>query len=199
MPTLRELLEQDGFVGEKTASETKTAGADDQSVADLAASLGLFGETKVAEEDKKEDAPAKKEEEKEDEGEKTASIDGLFDSLFPSEAPASEKTAEEKTAAAEEARGARSFEHFADRFDARVEKLASAALQGSAYKDSQPTNHLPNNKVTSGEKINTKSTSVQDEVKAKNDAATVGHFEQKHANVLRKHLLLSQLEDEVPA
>lgn len=191
MPTLKELLEMDDAVSTKTAA-APSAGADDAGIADLATAMGLFGETKVAaEEEKKEEGDEKKDDE-----EKTASMGGLFNALFPDESPvSSEKTAEEKVAEAEEARGMRAFEHFSDRFDGRIEKLAAGVLTGSAYKDSQPTNHLPNNKpADAGSGINTKSTSVQDEVKAKNDSATVGHFEQKHAQAMRKHLLLSQLE-----
>lgn len=195
MPTLKELLESDMGASEKTAAANNTdAGADDVSIEKIALSLGLFADTeKVAEDDDKDDKDDKKEEKKE---EKTAStMTGLFNALFPEDAPAAaEKTASEKVAESEEARGARTFEHFSDRFDSRIEKLATGVLSGgSVHKDAQPTNHFPNNKAPDGA-INTKTTHTEDNVKAKNDAATVGHFEQKHASAVRKHLLLSQLE-----
>lgn len=213
MATLQELLSS-------SFGETKTAAAKGQEDGDeltkLASELGLdgfFG--KQAEEDEKEEKDEEKEDDKDDdkEEEKSAgvSLDGLYSTLFPEDGDITVKTAEEEKNAAEEALGARAYDHYASQWDRRMEKLASDTLTGGAtisastaahhdgpvQKDVTPPQSQANNKpADSSSPVNTKSTSVQDEVKAKNSAETVGHFEQKHASALAltKHLLLAQLE-----
>lgn len=219
MATLQELLASS--FGDNTAS-TKTASAktqeSDDSLTKLAKELdldGFFG--KQAEEDEKEEKSEDKSDDKEDksddkEEEKAASfnLDGLYGMMFPEDSDISVKTAEEEKNAAEEALGARAFDHYSAQWDRRVEKLASDALTGGAtisastaanpsgavQRDVTPPQTQADDKpANSSAPINTKNTTVQDEVKAKNDAGTVGHFEQKHAAALalQKHLLLNTL------
>ena len=123
--------------------------------------------------------------------------------MFPNDAlggatkHASEMT---KEAAAEEALGARTFDHYSDRFDQRIEKLAYAALSGDASGgDPEAPNHIPNDKGmrdAGGGKINT-TPHVTDEIKPENSAAVVGR-EGAGGNVkaaaVRKHLILGMLE-----
>ena len=214
MATLQELLSQTF----ENNSSTKTASAktqeSDDTLTKLAKELdldGFFG--KQAEEDEKEekdeDKHEDKAEEKEEEKAAGVSLDGLYGMMFPEDSDISVKTAEEEKNAAEEALGARAFDHYSSQWDRRMEKLASDALTGGAtisastaanpsgavQRDVKPPQSQADNKpADSSSAINTKSTSVQDEVKAKNDASTVGHFEQKHASLaLQKHLLLLQL------
>lgn len=206
MATLQELLANsfaDNSVSTKTAS-AKTQESDD-TLTKLAKELdldGFFG--KEAEEDDKEEAKAedKGEDKGDDKGEgkaeeKSASfnLDGIYSMMFPEDSDIAVKTAEEEKNAAEEALGARAFDHYATQWDRRIEKIASEALSGSVQRDVTVPQAIPDDKpANSSAPINTKSTTVQDEVKAKNDAGTVGHFEQKHAALaLHKHLLLLQL------
>lgn len=211
MPTLQELLGDFGVgESEKTASE---AGNDE--IEALAAHYGFdFG--KQAEEDKKdkkedhEDSESDDEEAKE---EKKASVglDDYFHSLFPEDAPLSKTAEEMEKAAYEENLGARAYDHFATRFDRRIDKIASeltgaatisaptgADHEGNVHQD--PTiaqANKTNRPANASEKIDTTPT-ITDEISAKNEAKTVGHFEQKHAAMqsmaMRKAFLLSQLE-----
>lgn len=207
MPTLQDYL--NGMGVDETV---KTAGVVDEAELDrYAAELGLdFGkeasEKEDSEEDKKED---KKEEEKK--ASAVSGLDSIYNSLFPEDVVLS-KTAEElKVAEAEEYLGARAFDHFAARFDRRLEKIA-AELSGSASVSAPtgadatgnvhkgytvPQASQTNKPAGASQKIDTTPV-VTDEVKAKNEAKTVGHFEQKRAMVMdaamRKHFLLSQLE-----
>jgi hypothetical protein len=192
MATLQELLEgnfNDGAV--KTAGVVDTQDDSMDGIDKLAMQLGLFGETeeedvKVAAEDKEEH-----DEEKEEHEEKKAGMNGLYSAFFPDDDLDTVKTAEEeKLAAIEETMGADAYDTFASRFDLRIEKLASDLLAGQ----------IPNDKAHKDEhggKLDTKSTHVQDEVKAKNEASSVGHYQQKHAMdaAMRKALILSRLAD----
>ena len=213
MATLQEMLASSfGETNTKTASAAKGADSDDH-MTKIAQELGLdgfFG--KQAEEEEKEEHKEEEKEEKE-EGEKSASfsLDGVYSTLFPEDVDITVKTAEEEKNAAEEALGARAYDHYASQWDRRMEKIASDALTGGAtisastashrdgpvQKDVTPPQTQADNKPgDSSSPVNTKSTSVQDEVKAKNSAETVGHFEQKHASALalQKHLLMAQLD-----
>lgn len=218
MATLQELLANsfgDNSTSTKTAS-AKTQESDD-TLTKLAKELdldGFFGKVAEEEEAKEEKEESKDEEKAEDkkEEEKAAgvSLDGLYGMMFPEDNDIAVKTAEEEKNAAEEALGARAFDHYATQWDRRIEKLAADALTGGAtissstaanptgavQRDVKPPQSQADNKPSdSSSPVNTKSTSVQDEVSVKNDSSTVGHFEQKHAAALAlsKHLLLAQL------
>lgn len=205
MPTLQDYL--NGMGADETV---KTASVADEAELDrYAAELGLdFGKEAAEKEDSEEDK-------EEDKAEKKASdvsgLDSIYNSLFPEDVVLS-KTAEElKVAEAEEYLGARAYDHFAARFDRRLEKIA-AELSGSASVSAPtgadatgnvhkgytvPQASKTNKPANASQKIDTAPV-VTDEVKAKNEAKTVGHFEQKQAMVMdaamRKHFLLSQLE-----
>lgn len=210
MPSLMELLESDLGAGEtKTASQNYSPSAgDDVSIEKIATQLGLFGSTeKVAE--SKEEKKEEKREEKEEHEEKKASltgVEGLFNALFPGDAlGGTAKTASDeqitKEAADEQAVGARTYDHFAARFDQRIEKLAYAALSGdaSAQHDPEAPNHLPNNKPerdAGGHAVDT-TPHYTNEIKPENSKAVVGR-EGSGGNVkaaaLRKQLLLAALQ-----
>lgn len=200
MPTLQELLEGGDLGGsEKTASAVSNQ--DLSGMDKIAMQLGLLGDLsteKIAAEEKEEE---KKEEEEEEEeegygGEKKASAGSLHALLFPNSVlSSSEKTAEEKQAAAEERLGAASYDRFAAAVSNFVEKLASEIISGNPHGDAQPNNRLPNNKPGDSEHAIDTTPSYTDEVKAKNDAKTVGQFQQKTAALaFRKHALLASLE-----
>lgn len=219
MATLQDLLSESfGTTETKTASQ-KTAAQSDDEFAKLAKELNLDGLfNKSAEEDDKEEEKDEHKEDHKDESkeeEKSASftLDGIYGQLFPEDRDITVKTAEEEKNAAEEALGARAFDHYSSQWERRIEKLASDTLTGGATisastashrdgpvsKDVTPPQTQADNKPgDSSSPINTKSTVTTDEVKAKNSAETVGHFEQKHASTmalaLQKHLLLSQLD-----
>lgn len=174
MPSLQEMLDEELGLGSE-----KVASAQDDDIQSLALAAGLF--TKEASEEEGDE-----EEKKEEKEEKKASDFGmasLFDSMFPEDALSETKTAAEKEAAEYEDRlGARSYDYFASRFDQRIEKMAAEALSAN----SEPPQQLENNKANTNKKIDTGSTSVQNEVKAHNDASTVGHFEQKMAALVEQ-------------
>ena len=219
MATLQELLSTTfADNGNTKTASAKAAQNNDDELTKLAGELGLDGFfSKEAEEDEKEEHKDEEKEEhkdehKDEEKSASASLDGLYATLFPEDGDITVKTAEEEKNAAEEALGARAYDHYASQWDRRMEKLAADSLTGGAtisastaahhdgpvQKDVTPPQSQANNKpADASSPVNTKSTSVQDEVKAKNSSATVGHFEQKHAAALalQKHLLLSQLED----
>lgn len=209
MATLQELLESDfGASHTKTASVSKRQ--NDDEIEKLAAELnleGLFGKTAGEKEE---------EEEEEEKEEKKASFGGglpdLYNTLFPSDEDLTVKTAEQEKNAAEQNLGARAYDYFGAQWDRRIEKLASDVLTGGAtinasaaaghdgavQEDSTPPQAQADNKPAgAGSAINTKSTVVTDNVKAKNDDESVGHFEQKSAAMklaMRKAFLVSQLE-----
>lgn len=210
MPTLQELLEKDmGFGSEKTASAETAQGSDEMD--QLAAQMGFDFGKEAAEE--KEEEEGSENEEKEDKEEKHASIgmNGLYNELFPDDADLTEKTAEDEKVAFEMAMGESAYDSFSDRFNKRMEKMASDVLAGNAtissstaanpsglvHTDTTPAQAQATNKpADAGDAISTDPT-FTDEVKAKNDARTVGHFEQKHAAMnaaMRKHFLLTQIE-----
>jgi len=211
MATLQELLESDFG-----ASQTKTASAgrrqNDDEIEKLAAELNLgdlFGKSAM-------DKEEKEEEEEEEKEEKKAGFHGglpdLYNTLFPSDGDLTIKTAEQEKNAAEENLGSRAYDYFGAQWDRRIEKLAADVLTGAAtissstaaghdgavQEDSTPPQTQADNKPAgAGSAINTKSTVVTDNVKAKNDDETVGHFEQKSAAMnlaMRKAFLMSQLE-----
>lgn len=205
MPTLQELLGNFGVsdVQEKTASVS-----DNDALASLAAQYG-FDFAKEAEEEKEEkEDEGSKEDKKEDEAEKKASmgLDSYYNQLFPEDGALSKTAAEMEKVAYEENLGARAYDHFAARFDRRIEKIATEIASASTSPDHEGNVHkdptIPqagatNRPANAGDKIDTTPV-VTDEVSAKNEAKTVGHFEQKHAAMasmaMRKAFLLSQLE-----
>lgn len=203
MATIRELLEEGNLGGSEKVASVATA-ADADGMDKLAMQLGLFADTpteKVAEfPPKKEEKDEKEDDDKdEDEGEKKAGIPSgsLHSMLFPDSVigGGAEKTAAEKAAAAEEAMGGMAYDQFTAALDGFVEKLASEIISGNPHGDSQPANRLPNNKPANAkEKIDT-APQVDNRLPAKNDAATVGHFEQKTAAAFRKQWLLANLEN----
>jgi hypothetical protein len=209
--SLMELLETDLGAG-----SVKTAGVavptfnlgDDVSIEKIAHQLGLFGDSeKVAE------FPPKKDDDKEDDDKKddkknpfakeaAAGYGGLFETLFPTDSlGGATKVASEltKEAAAEEALGARTFDHYAERFDQRMGKLAFSWLKGWKKCDGEATNQVDNNKGqrdAGGGPINT-APHITNEIKPENGGAVVGR-EGSGGNVkaaaVRQHLLLSSLE-----
>lgn len=211
MANLMELLAQDMGAGSTKVASAETAGDD---ILALASELGLgFDFDKEAGEDEDEDdkddkKEEKKEEKKDDEGKApfggevkaaAAGLGDLFGELFPDEAPLTVKTAEQEKVAAEEALGARTWDYFAARFDNRIEKLAAEMILKAAEEgvqvDSTPPQAFENNKVVSSKPMDT-TPAVTDEMKAKNTPHTVGTESQKTAAAaLRKHFLLSQIED----
>lgn len=214
MATLQELLSQTFENNASTKTASARAQESDDTLTKLAKELdldGFFGKQAEEEdkEEKDEDKGEEKDEEKEEEKAAGVNLDGLYSMMFPEDRDIAVKTAEEEKNAAEEALGARAFDHYSSQWDRRIEKLAADTLSGAAtisastaanptgavQRDVTPPQAQANNKPSdSSSAVNTKSTSIQDEVKAKNDASTVGHFEQKHAGLaLQKHLLLLQL------
>lgn len=181
MPTLQEILQNDMGLGtEKVASVGGSSEIDR-----LASELGI---------DFSNDTPAY-------EGvEKVASadpyvLDSLYNNLFPEDSSLTVKTAEEEKVAYEHNLGARSYDYFAEQWDRRIEKLAEEL---AAHDDTIPQ-AFPNNKpVDAAMPIDTHPM-VTDAITAENGEHVVGHYEQKTAAILdaaiRKHMLLSQLED----
>jgi len=209
MPTLQEILANDfGVEQVKTASVQGS-----EEIDSLAARYG-FDFAKVASDDKDEDDKKgdKDKEEGEDKEEKKASmgLSSYFNSLFPEDGELNKTAEEMEKVAYEENLGARAYDHFAARLDRRLDKLASAVLsgnasvgastsaapEGSVHKDlTIPQASKTNRPANAGDKIDT-SPSYTDEIHSHDDARTVGHLEQKHAEdlAMRKALILSQLE-----
>lgn len=200
MATLKELLEGgDLGAGQSKVASAQPSGRDLDGMDKLAMQLGLWSDTTTKVAAEKHEPEEKEEKEEHEEGEKKASFGGgLHDLLFPdSVIGSSEKTASEKQASAERAMGAAAYDQFSSSFDRFVEKLAGEALSGNPHGDSQPVNHLPNNKPAGAKEAINTAPVVMDNVKAKNDAETVGHYEQTHvksASAFRKQLLVSMLE-----
>lgn len=207
MPTLQELLMSDvmGSTQTKTAAAAPAQAGDDASLEKIAMELGLFSDSEAAPAAKTAAATTSEvlaaAEAAAAPAEKVASegFGGLYESLFPDDSlGGSVKTAEEEKIAAEEALGARTWDHFAARFDARIEKLAYAALSGSAHKgDTEAPNHIPNNKGqrdAGGGAINT-TPSVEDSVKDLHPEGGVGKYEHGHKTAaVRKQMLLAMLD-----
>ena len=233
MPTLQELVEQDLGLGaptnEKTASDkTPVQEGGDASLTAMAENLGLLGDQgqqKTASDNTEGDNAGDQNTASNDAGDgdinseqvKTASaesMDLLYNQMFPEDGGSGiPKTAEQEKIAEEEDLGARTYDHFAARFDERMEKMAADVLTGNAtissgtagsgagetdnpHSDSQPPQASDNNKpADASSKIDTTPT-ITDEVKAKNEAKTVGNFQQKSAAMniaFRKAFLQDQL------
>jgi hypothetical protein len=216
MPTMQELLGTNFGVEDNV----KTASVENDSELERIANELGFGkfasedeeEEKTAEGDKEEEEEEEEEEEKE---EKKASVSGdsLFDQMFPEDASLSKTAEEQEKMAYQETLGARAYDIFADRFDRRIEKLASEVTGGATISaatapdkdgnahtgtDKAPSQQSKNDKVDDGASAIDTDPEITNDLPAKNDARTVGHLEQKHAAVMsaavRKMLLLSQLE-----
>lgn len=207
MPSLKDLLEGDFGV-----EQVKTASAGSSEIDELAARYG-FDFAKTASEHEDEESEEKEEKEEHFADKKaSAGLSAYFSEIFPEDDDLS-KTAEElEKVAYEENLGARAYDHFAARWDRRIEKIASHVLSGSsgvcaptgADHDGNahtedltiPQANETNRPRNAGEKIDT-TPSYTDEIHSHDDARTIGHLEQKHAEdlAMRKALILSQLED----
>lgn len=216
MPTMQELLGSDfGLEENVKVAEVQDADELDRIAADLG--FGKFAEEDKEEEEGEEEKKAEEEEdeeEEEDKEEKKASALGgsLFEQMFPEDAVLSKTAEEQEKIAHEQNVGARAYDVFAERFDRRIEKLASelaggatisaptaADKDGNAHTgDKTPPQASKTNKASdAASKIDT-APQITNELPPKNDERTVGHYEAKHAAVMnaamRKALLLSQLE-----
>lgn len=209
MPTMKELLGS-SFGLEESVKVASVEGSDE--LDRIAEELG-FG--KYAEEEKEEEKEEKKEEkEEEKEEEKHASdlTSSLFSQLFPEDSDLSKTAEEQEKTAHEQNLGARAYDIFADRFDRRIEKLATALTGGATIAasvaadkdgnahtgDKTPPQQSKTNKAgDAADKIDT-DPEYTNELPPKNDERTVGHYEAKHAAVMdaamRKAILLSQLD-----
>jgi hypothetical protein len=204
MPTMQELMGSDfGF-----ESNVKTASvASSEELDRIAEELG-FG--KFAEDEEEKEDKEKEKEEKEEEKKASDYTGSLFAQLFPEDADLSKTAEEQEKIAHEQNLGARSYDVFAERFDRRLAKLAAeltggatisaptaADKDGNAHTgDKTPSQQSKTNKAGGTDKIDT-DPEYTDELPAKNDERTVGHYEQKQAAVMdaamRKMILLSQL------
>jgi hypothetical protein len=183
MPTLEEILNENlGNVNGKQENEKTASTADvTDELEKLALELGLV-ETET-------------ETEPQQTKEAEMSLSKLYDDLFPEDVTLNEKVASveddsmEKQAAYEEAVGARAYDYFSARVDARLEKIAEAAMS----EDSEPAQQLENNKAGGNSAIGT-SPKVHNDLPADSGPEVVGKEQQKAA-ALRKHMLLSMLEE----
>lgn len=199
MPTLRDMIASDFGV-----EEVKTAGVEASSEIDALAARYGFDFAKTAGEEEKEDSKEdKKEDEKEDKLASAFGLDSYFNECFPEDG-ALNKTAEElEKVAFEETLGARAYDHFAARWDNRIEKLAAdvfkfANSEANVHEDPTISQAFPTNRpANASNKIDT-SPEYTDEIHSKDDARTIGHLQQKSASLhdlaMRKALILSQLE-----
>lgn len=214
MPSLYDIVSRDLGADESV----KTASYDNNDdIAALAAQYGFdFGKEASEKEEKEEEHEGHESKEKEEkEEEKAASMDlgMLFNESFPEDDFLSKTAEEQEKVAYEQNLGGRAYELFASRWDRRIEKLASDVLTGAAtigaptgadhdgnvHKDMTiPQASKTNRPANASEKIDTDPT-YTDEISAKNDARTVGHYEQKHAAMqdmaMRKAWILSQIEE----
>ena len=190
MPTLKEMIETDfGVDNEKTASDSSSY---DPEISKIAESLGLFDDEDVEEQ------------------QKTAgddSMDSLYNELFPEDELLYKEAGVSGDEALEEALGARSYDYFADQFDRRIEKIAAmmeadaaeaSISDGNPHGDSRPGQTQPDNHPDDAdEAIDSTDPEYTDEVTKGDDNRVVGHYEQKTAMdlAIRKHLLMSELED----
>jgi len=163
MPTLEEILNNSLGLGSESTQEKTAAQEPVDAIEKLAMELGLDDSDTGS-------TPQTKE--------AGMSLNSLYNDLFP------------KIAAYEEAVGARAFDHFAARVDARLEKIAEAAISD----DSTPPQQLPNNKAGGNASINT-TPQIDNELPAEKGQAVVGEEEQKKVAAVRKHMLLAMLEE----
>ena len=194
MPTLEEVLNGQLDAGQtKQVEKTASAVTETDEIEKLAMEIGL-GESKT------ETSPQTQSMTKE------AEMKSMYEELFPEDAAISEKVAsaavatvtedQEKVAAAEMALGARAYDHFQDRLQVRLEKLAADAISQGA----EPPQAQPNNKSGGNAPIDT-TPQVTNELPAENGPAVVGKEEnragamQVKAAAVRKQMLLAQLEE----
>src|SRR5512135_718275 len=138
MPTLEEILNEGLGVADGKQGTEKTASAvqETDEIEKLALELGLADAAPTAEPQQTKEAEM--------------SLSKIYENLFPDDAALDKvasagsptQTELEKQAAYEEALGARAYDYFADRVNARIEKLAEASMS----EDSTPVQALPNNK-----------------------------------------------------
>jgi len=214
MPTMKELLGS-GFGLEENVKIASVEGGDELDRIAEQLGFGKFAAEDKEEEEKEEEKEAEeKEEEEEEEEEKKASdyTASLFDQLFPEDSDLSKTAEEQEKIAHEQNIGARAYDIFADRFDRRLEKMATALTGGATISsataadkdgnahtgDKTPPQASKTNKAgDAASKIDT-DPEYTNELPPKNDERTVGHYEAKHAAVMdaamRKAILLSQLD-----
>jgi len=215
MTTLQQLVEEDLGMTEKTAAQVNAAG-EDASLEKLASAIGLDldFEEKTAADGEEASFPPKKEEEEEEEGEekeeegeeeKTSSADlgleGLFGDFFPEDSLGEVKVASEEKLAADyqEYLGACSFDKFAERWDKRIEKIATDMSTGTLHEEAEVPQQLENNRAPAAEQAIDTTPQVTDEVKKEDDERTVGDYDHVQHNqmktaAMRKAALLAQLE-----
>jgi len=178
MPTLQEILENDMGLGTEKVASAEAASEIDRLASELGIDVGG------------EDAGT----------EKLAGVDhdtlnGLYSSLFPEDSDFTEKTAEEEKVAYEHNLGARTYDYFAAQWDRRIEKLAEELMAH----DDTPPQRFPDNKAHDAAMAIDTHPMITDAISAEEGDHVVGHYEQKTAAIMdaaiRKHMLLSQLED----
>lgn len=193
MPTLEQLLSED--LGAEQPSMNKEASQDagngeTDEIEKLAMEIGLVdeGETNSGAEPNQGQSKEAK-----------MGLDALYADLFPEDvqpaAAASEKVAEDKTAAAEteEAMGKAAYDAFQAKVDQAITKIAEEKVAAGEAVDAEPAQAMDNNRQgKDGKGIDT-APQVTNELPAENGPAVVGQEQQKSA-AMRKHLLLSQLE-----
>lgn len=159
--TLQQMLTDDWTGSDVGTEKTASAQGSDANIEKLAAELGIdLGGDTVTEQATINETST----------EKVASADLLsdvaFEDFFEDDlgTTQTEKTAEEqKLAASEEAFGAMVYDHFVDRFDKRIEKLAMNAVSSpvasigsngqsnNPHGDSRPPQTMPQNKPSNSE------------------------------------------------
>lgn len=216
MPTLQEVLENDLGLGaeepmKKVASQYKTV---DDEIEKLAMELGMIDgddTEKVAQTTGKTTGHKK-------EASMSIELEQMYSDLFPQDTDVISGTQEkvasktqtqglDKEAAAREERiGSMAYPYFEQYVDGHITKIAEELAGGATVKaedgDGEPEQAMDNNRPEDSEDAIDTDPTVTDEVKAKNEAKTVGQFVQKQAGsrnllkeaAMRKHMLLSHLD-----
>jgi hypothetical protein len=188
MPTLEDFLNDDLGVSQSKQVE-KTASAESDEIEKLAMEIGLV--------DAKTEPTSKPSVQTK---EAQMSMTSIYDDLFPEDVALNKVASQEdagefeKLAAVEEALGAKTYDFFQERFDARITKLAEESIaQGS-----EPPQQLPNNKKGGNSMIHT-DPQIDNELPPEAGQAVVGKEESRQMQVkaaaVRKHMLLAQLEE----
>lgn len=217
MPTLQEVLENDLGLGseepmKKVASQYKTV---DDEIEKLAMELGMIDDDdteKVAQQPLGKTTGHKKE------ASMSIELEQMYSDLFPQDTDVISGTQEkvasktqtqglDKEAAAREERiGSMAYPYFEQYVDGHITKIAEELAGGATVKaedgDGKPEQTMDDNEPEDADEAIDTDPEVTDEVKAKNEAKTVGQFVQKHAGsrnllkeaAMRKHMLLSHLD-----
>jgi hypothetical protein len=218
MPSLQEIIEGDLGLGAeesvKTASEHESDKSDNQEIEKLAMELGLADDSNESDSNHLTTNNVSGHSKEAS----VSSLDNIYSDMFPGDADvingfteknASENEGLEKEAADREERiGRAAFENFSIFVDAHLDKIAEE-LSGSATVDmnkdpeEEPSQTMASNKPANSDEAIDTAPQVEDQVTAKNDEKTVGHFEQRDSMAgdgeqksetkqaaVRKHLLL---------